>query len=440
MIITGQLTALHHKSHIPLEFDVPVGTTRLIGRFTSAPVREPGALFDTMICLSLFGPNGPRGARHNNPTRDFTIEATQASPGYLPGKIEPGRWAVFMDCFRILGPVTYRLEIICDTAPVPARPARRTVSPQPRGKGWYCGDLHAHTLHSDASWDVPDLVAWAHSCRLDFLTLTDHNTTSAHAELHSLASDDLLTIGGMELTTHWGHALALGGSNLPEWRVGEVTRKTMPMLADDIRSAGAHFVIAHPMSPGDPSCTGCRWEYGDMMPGDATLVEVWNGGPWSDYNEDGLALFQHWLALGHRLRATAGSDIHGPEGGKGPIGFNHVEAEALTEAAILRAVAQGRNYLSSGPRLILTATAPDGRVASMGETVPEGATFQADWQTEHLPLALHFVDASGRRPARAIAADAFGVATLQGGRQFVMAELRDAAGLLHAVTNPIFLA
>ncbi len=75
-----------------------------------------------------------------------------------------------------------------------------------------------------------------------------------------------------------------------------------------------------------------------MMPGNAHLVEIWNGGPWSDYNEERLALFQHWLALGHRLRATAGSDIHGPHGGQGPIGFNHVEADALTEAAILRAV------------------------------------------------------------------------------------------------------
>ena len=109
MILSGQLTANDHKSHIPLSFDVPPGTTRLSARFCTEPKRELGAFFDTMICLSVFGPNGPRGARHNNPVRDFVIEATSASPGYLPGPIESGRWTIYMDCFRILGPVSYTL-------------------------------------------------------------------------------------------------------------------------------------------------------------------------------------------------------------------------------------------------------------------------------------------------------------------------------------------
>ncbi len=447
MILTGQLAAAQHKGHIPLTFDVPPGTTRLTARFKTTPTREPGQLFDNMVCLSLFGPLGPRGARHNNPGRDFVIEATHATPGYLPGRIEPGIWTVFMDCFRLLGPVDCALEIMCETAPVPAHPGHPRQHTHPRGKGWYRGDLHAHTLHSDASWDAPELVNWAHGRSLDFLTLTDHNTTSGHARVHALASDTLLTIGGMELTTHWGHALALGGSDLHEWWVAEVTRRTMPMLTDDIMAKGAEFVIAHPMSPGDPSCTGCRWEYPDMMPGNAHIVEIWNGGPWSDYNEEGLALFQHWLALGLRLRATAGSDIHGPEGGSnqvggqmgGQIGFNHVEADSLTEAAILHAVSRGRNYLFSGPRLILTAQTPEGRTAAKGETVPAGSTFHAEWQSQHLPLKLHFVDQTGRKPGLAFPAEAAGVAALPAAARFVMAELRDASGRLHAVTNPIFV-
>ncbi len=439
MILSGQLTAADHKSHVALRFEVPNGTTRLIGRFQTSPAREPGALFDNMVCLSLFGPLGPRGARHNNPGRDFVIEASHASPGYLPGKIEPGTWTVYMDCFRILGLVNYQLEITCETSPVPARPAPRSQSTHQRGPGWFRGDLHAHTLHSDGSWDVPDLVAWAQARGLDFMTLSDHNTISGHAELHALASDSLLTMGGMELTTHWGHALSLGGPCLPEWRVGLVTGRSMPMLADEIMGSGALFIIAHPMSPGDPSCTGCRWEYPDMMPGNAHLVEIWNGGPWSDYNEEGLALYQHWLALGHRLRATAGSDIHGPEGAMGLIGFNTVEADALSETAILRAVNQGRNYLSSGPRLILTAETPSGSHAAMGDTMPQGSVFHADWQSEHQPLMLHFVDATGRREANAIPAAASGVAAFSGAQRFVMAELRDASGRLHAVTNPIFV-
>lgn len=439
MIFQGRLTANQHKGHIPLHFNIPPGTTRLSATFTTTPTREPGAFFDNMVCLSVFGPNGSRGARHNNPVRDFTIEATHASPGYLPGRIEPGRWSVVMDCFRLLGPVDYHLEITLETVSIPAKPALIRRPTGARGRGWYRGDLHAHTSHSDGAWDIPALVAWARSRALDFMTLSDHNTVSGYAELHALAGDDLLTLGGMELTTHYGHALSLGGSDWHEWRAGPVTAKSMPDLARDIMGAGALFVIAHPMSPGDPACTGCRWEYTDMMPGNAKLVEIWNGGPWSDYNEEGLALYRHWLALGHRLLATAGSDIHGPEGGIGPIGFNHVEADHLTEPAILRAVASGRNFLSSGPRLILTAEAPDGALAGMGDTVPGGSNFHADWQSGAVPLTLTFVDATGDRRSQSIAANATGVAGLSGAQRFVMAELRDSAGRLNAVTNPIFV-
>jgi hypothetical protein len=75
----------------------------------------------------------------------------------------------------------------------------------------------------------------------------------------------------------------------------------------------------------------------------------------------------------------------------------------------------------------------------MGETVPAGSTFHADWQSEHLPLKLHFVDQTGRRAVHAIPAEAAGVEELPSAARFVMAELRDASGRLHAVTNPIFV-
>ena len=440
-ILTGTLTEADHKTHVPLSFEVPPGITQLRGQFTASPARATSAIYDNLISLSLFGPDGARGARHNNEEMDFALSATMATPGYLPGRIEPGRWTVWLDCFRILGPdpVVYRLEITCETRTVPTEPTARRKTPNSRGPGWYRGDLHAHSLHSDGSWDIPDLVAWARRRKLDFVTVSDHNTPSGHAELHALADDSLLTIGGVELTTHHGHALSLGGSDWHEWRTGPVTGKTMPQLAQDVLDAGCTFVIAHPMAPGDPACTGCRWDYDDMRPGPARLVEIWNGGPWSDYNENGLTLYRQWLCDGHRLLITAGSDIHGPEGSDGPIGFNMVEADALTEAAVLAAVRNGRSYLSSGPRLILTADTPDGRTVPMGGTVPQGSIVRAAWQTEGLPLRLAFYDASGMYLKRNLPADGFGTADSPCGSGFVMAELRDAAGLLHAVSNPIFV-
>lgn len=437
---TGTLTEADHKGHIPVSFDVPPGTTRLVAQFTTTPERAAGALFDNLISLSLFGPGGARGQRHNNPVWDFAIEATRATPGYLPGPIEPGRWTLVMDTYRVLGQVDWRLEITCDATPIPDAAPLTPGTTAPRGPGWYKGDLHAHTQHSDGSWDIPDLVGWARRHRLDFLTLTDHNTPSGHAEVLSLATDDLLTMGGVELTTHYGHALSLGRREWQEWRTGEVSGKSMPQIAADVMAAGALFVIAHPMSEGDPACTGCRWEYADMTPGPARIVEIWNGGPWSDYNEAGLKLFRQWLAEGHRLVASAGSDIHGPEGDGPGTGFNTVWAEELTEAAVLAAVRAGRNFLSSGPRLVLTASDAEGRAVPMGGTLTGPAEVRADWETGDVPLTLEFHGAQGVLARHEVAANSTGHSTLPDAKAgFVMAELRDASGLLHAVTNPIFL-
>lgn len=436
MILNGRLHPTDHKGHIPIVFDVPFGTTRLTGRFTATPDRALGAAFDNLISLSVFGPNGPRGQRHNNPEYDFEITATRATPGYLAGAIEAGEWSVVMDTFRIMGDVAWQLQIACHTDPVPDQSPYQPATTAPRGMGWYRGDLHAHTLHSDGTWDIPDLVAWARSRKLDFMTLTDHNTPSGHGQLMSLGGDDLLTMGGIELTTHYGHALTLGRRDWQEWRIAQ--GRTMPDIAREVMAKQALFIIAHPMSVGDPACTGCRWEYADMRPGPAQIVEVWNGGPWSDYNEDGLAIYRAWLAEGHRLVATAGSDIHGPDLADAAIGFNHVQAEALTEQDVLAAVKLGRNYLSSGPKLILTAHMDD--IIHMGGEAEAGAKFTVDWATEDAVLHLVFHDATGAIARQSLSANGIGQAVLdQSPTRFLMAELRGGDGILHAVTNPIFI-
>jgi hypothetical protein len=153
-----------------------------------------------------------------------------------------------------------------------------------------------------------------------------------------------------------------------------------------------------------------------------------------------LALYRTWLGQGHRLRATAGTDIHGPEGGMGRLGFNHVQANDLTEAAILAAVAAGRNYLSSGPKLVLTAELPDGGVVAMGGEARAGAAVLVDWATgdEGLDLVIH--DARGEVFRQSVAAGASGqLAPGVVPQGYVMAELRGQDGVLHAVTNPIFM-
>lgn len=435
--LSGKLDESHHKGHVPLQFQVPAGTTRLSGKLTVTPKRAAGALFDNLISIAVDSPAGPRGARHNNDDMSFSFDAGNASPGFVPGAIDAGRWIFWLDVFRLIGTVAYTLEIECHAAPLPAvsRPPAR--APADRGPGWYRGDLHAHTLHSDGSWDVAELAAFARVQRLDFLALTDHNTVSGVAGMERVASD-LLVLGGLELTTHYGHALVLGTRTNEPWRAKSWPGLTMPELAAARMAEGKTFVIAHPRAPGDPSCTGCRWDYADMQPGPARLVEVWNG-PWSDANEEGLALYREWLTeawRGHRQRlyVTAGTDSHGPWRDTARLGFNTVFAETFTESGVLDAVRSGRNVLSAGPKLHILVETPDTATRLPGVSTGSGPvrlTAEAEDAPEGAILQLVSAEGPLRRGTEW---------TWDGGRtDWSMVELRAAGGELLALSNPIFI-
>ena len=77
----------------------------------------------------------------------------------------------------------------------PRRQPPRPPSPQPErtfpvrpGAGWYRGDLHSHTFHSDARGAPELLHAAARQAGLDFLAVTDHNTTTQRRYFHPASS------------------------------------------------------------------------------------------------------------------------------------------------------------------------------------------------------------------------------------------------------------
>ena len=440
--IEGSVDYQQQKQHIPHAFTVAEGATRLTIHFDYAPKFSQGEKYRNDLSLTLFDPQWARGARHNNDDRNLTITETWATPGYLPGKLQPGVWTVWIDTHRVLPPDTihYWFEIEISHEPVEAHAPFVAAATAPRGAGWYRGDLHGHSLHSDARWDVPDLAQYARDYQLDFVTLSDHNTTSGVPQLLSLAGDDLLAIGAMELTTYYGHALALGVRQWVEWRT-DTGNATMPQLAERARADGATFVIAHPHSVGDPACTGCDWGYPDMMPGNARCVEVWNSAWDSDrQNERALALWYDWLNAGYRMVGTRGTDIHGPLRYTN-VGFNVVYAEALSESEILRAIRQGHLYISARPELELTARGSDGSSGMVGDLVTgESVEVSLRWAkgaegdrlrwivngavVEEMPIAQQ-----GERHWPLNAADA----------RWCTVEIRGANGEMHAVTNPIFL-
>ncbi|WP_116114257.1 PHP domain-containing protein [Austwickia chelonae] len=66
-------------------------------------------------------------------------------------------------------------------------------------------DLHAHSQASDGSDTPSELVAQAHSCGLDVLAITDHDTTGGWAEAAAAAHRHSITlVRGIELTCSHG--------------------------------------------------------------------------------------------------------------------------------------------------------------------------------------------------------------------------------------------
>ena len=311
-----------------------------------------------------------------------------------------------------------------------------------KGPGWYRGDLHAHSQHSDAAWGIADLVAFAEQQQLEFVTLSDHNTVSGLAEFQTYHSTDLLTLNAFELTTFHGHALALGVEKLLEWRVSppDGPAHTMREIAAAVEETGGLFVIAHPMSLGSPWCSGCHWNYADMMPGTARAVEVWNSAWDSDrFNEQALQLYYLWLNQGYRLVATAGTDSHRPPEAGAKLGFNVVYAEEFSQKGLLTAVERGHLYLSGGPTLDLSARNAAGEVFKIGDVVTGNDVGVSLRWRGCVPGETVRVIADGKVHKTLTEASAgnhtFTFATLPA---WLTVEIRDAQNNLRALSNPLF--
>jgi hypothetical protein len=287
---------------------------------------------------------------------------------------------------------------------------------------------------------VADLLQTARDYGLDFIFLTDHNTTAGLHAMEAAAAEDLLTAGGLELTTFWGHALCLGTRAWVDWRVrpgsGDMAR-----IAAETYAANQVFIIAHPEAIGDPYCTGCTWRFGEMMPGAAQLVEIWNG-PWQgeSNNEAALALWYDWLNQGLRLTATAGTDTHHAGDYAAGPGFNVIYAESLSEAALLKALRAGHLYLSAGPHVTFQARDENGATWISGDTIAQPVTLTVGWANCLADAQVRLL-ANGRLLDQRLGGmhGEYAWALRPDQADWAVVEIRGGDGGLLAITNPIFM-
>ncbi|WP_162276471.1 CehA/McbA family metallohydrolase, partial [Hymenobacter coccineus] len=170
--------------------------------------------------------------------------------------------------------------------------------------GWYQGDLHLHTLHSDGRRTPAELVDEAGAQGLDFIVSTEHNTNSANLSWGRYARPNLLVINGEEVTTtaygHW-NALGLDATTLLDWRYGPRDSAIVAATAQ-VRALGGLAIVNHPFFPD----TTNHFQFGVRH---FDGIEVWNG-RWDARNEQALRWWDAGLRRGRPLLAVAASDTH----------------------------------------------------------------------------------------------------------------------------------
>lgn len=387
---SGEISGAGHQTYRPVPFDVPLGVERITVTLSYDKSNR------TVVDLGIWDTVRFRGWSGGSRDR-FTIARSDSTPGYLPGDLPAGRWHVMLGVpnARAESRAAYTVNVWFDRAGERKATAAIADPPLDAGPGWYRGDLHLHDAHSDGSCRsrtgrrVPcplfRTVAAAAEAGLDFIAITDHNTTAHFGGLRELQPyfDDLLLVPGIEVTTFGGHANIFGASRFVDFRVGSRDVADVRQLQRDIAAAGAIMSLNHPALPSGEACMGCGWTWPQTDYRAVTAIEVVNG-TMVDGPHAGLGFWYARLNEGHRLTGIAASDNHDPDAapgaappGRAPVGrpLTVVHSRELSTPAILEAIRGGNVFIDvegTRHRLLEVEAEAGGHRAVMGGTLAGG--------------------------------------------------------------------
>jgi hypothetical protein len=332
---------------------------------TALNVEERAKRLHNLMNVTLVDPTGRwRGRWDRNPSSasgELVLTRELASRGFMPGELPAGRWTAAVECHGVFGAavdweitVSARGPLTAEEEeeirrPIGDAPKAAQLPPRKSGPGWYFGEMHSHTVHSDGKWELIGLTTRAAETGADFLVLTDHNTTSGLLDPGALP---VTLLPGIELTTFHGHHPIYGVKETVPWHEdGRVL--SLAESGPRARAQGAIVGVAHPFVPGDPLCTGCRMVDG-LDPESFDAMEVWYR-RWNSPGADNIAAYQMWNRLwaeGHQVTAVGARDWHGPDQDgpfPGTLPFTAIWAEENTSAAIFAGLRARRVIVSNGP-------------------------------------------------------------------------------------------
>ncbi|MBP7568770.1 MAG: CehA/McbA family metallohydrolase [Acidobacteria bacterium] len=216
----------------------------------------------------------------------------------------------------------------------------------------YKGALHFHTTGSDGANTPTEMLAAYAAAGFDFAAITDHDVITADP-----GGSGLLVIPGVEQSADW-HWGVIGASVV-------VPITADPQTAIDAhRASGALVWCAHPY-------------YYDFMtvadaagPSGLIGLEVFNDSCHVANGRGNAESVWDAALAGRRYWGLAVDDAHAVS--RAAKAWVVVHADALSEAAILAALAAGNFYSTQGPSVAVT-------VAGLAITATTAAAATIDW-------------------------------------------------------------
>ncbi len=472
LVLEGTVRGSQNQSYIKVPFPVPEGTERVTITFDYTGKEQ-----HTALDLGLLDPSELRCWSGGNKST-LTVGLMDATPSCLAGAIPQGTWNVLVGVPNIRASVEshYTIHVYFSSTGAVANEPAVLREPLRGGPGWFRGDLHMHTAHSDGQCPgqtgkmVPCPVFFTADAAarrgLDFIAITDHNASSQYDAMRELQPyfDKVLLIPGREITTFQGHINFLGSTDFVDFRLdSHLEGKTVPdvnALLRETARVGAIASINHPNSPTGEFCLGCGWKPAVSSSGPVDMhlltgVEAVNGGD-ERYGISDLPFWNKQLNRGCRLTGIGGSDNHRPMQPLDQIGSvgsptTAVYATELSTPAILDGIRAGHVFIDvAGTRdraLDLTAQSA-GQIAHGGDSLDAA-------QGDPIQFEAHVTDALGGtvlwiEDGQQITPPTNGyigteLATIplpwtsDGARHWFRAEVAGADGKLWLIGNPVYV-
>lgn len=171
--VTGTLpTGSPDFVYLPVE--VPRGVSEIHVSYSyerpQMPAGDPGQRpRHRHLRRTRHGPRRTRLPRWSGGARtEFFLRADAASPGYVPGPVRAGTWHIALGPYTVAPQgLAYQVTITLrfgdpGRTPAPVHPPERAKG---RGRAWYRGDCHIHSVHSDGRRTPAEFAALARAMR-----------------------------------------------------------------------------------------------------------------------------------------------------------------------------------------------------------------------------------------------------------------------------------